>query len=335
MFWQKYTTLFAFIILLGCRTDVELVSPEAREKLVVYGILSADSDTQYIRVGRLFVTREDAAAYAARTDLSVSAQVRLTDGIRVWVAIPETVIKIPDKPFFPLHIVYKIPMRPVPRAEYTLFVEVPEKPSLNVEATTIVPSRPYIIRPDSIVYIASLPAYPTIDLTKKYIIQFFPQFPTQLPPLAGGYELSFVFRYGEVREGDTVWRTLVIGPRRLPAVGPSIQSYVLQERELLSTAYANLFPFSYPLVYNNSLLGEAWSIRLTALDTALYTYLRVNDPAYTDFTTVKPEYTNIKNGLGVFGSIASSIRYFRIDSCSEYLLRLNEAPPPATSCSLE
>ncbi|RMF45919.1 MAG: hypothetical protein D6750_11090, partial [Bacteroidetes bacterium] len=69
--------------------------------------------------------------------------------------------------------------------------------------------------------------------------------------------------------------------------------------------------------------------------TALYNYLRVNDPATTDFTTVKPEYTNVEGGLGVFGSAVPSRRYFRIDACSEYLLRLNNAPPPLGPCSLE
>lgn len=332
---QRYAKVLLFL-LAGCRTDVDLVAPEAQEKLVVYGILRADADTQYIRIGRLFVTRGNAAQYAAQTDLSVAAQVSLTDGNQTWIAVPETVIKSPDKPFFPIQVVYKVPLRPIPRTRYTLEVKVPDNPALNVRATTTVPSPPFIARPESIIYLAgSLPAYPVIDLTKRYTIQFFPQANIQLPSLAAGYELTFSFTYGEVRGGDTLWRTLTIGPRRLAPSAGTIQAYTLQAKELLSTAYANLSPFTYPYVYDNSRLSRAWAIYLSALDTALYNYLRVNDPATTDFTTVKPEYTNIENGLGVFGSVATAQRFFRIDSCSEYLLRLNDAPRPAGPCSLE
>lgn len=332
---QSYAKLILLVLLLSCKADVDLVAPEARERVVVYGILRTDRDTQYIRVGRLFVTREDAAAYAARADLSVQARVVLTDGQREWVATPETVAKVPDQPFFPVQVVYRLAMRPVPRTSYQLRVSVPERPDLSVSAEVVVPSPPYIARPESTIYLGGQPAYPGLDLTKRYVIQFFPQANTQLPSLAGGYELTFRFVYAEVRGRDTIPRELVIGPRRLPAQGSGIQTYTLQEKELLRTAYANLSDPTASYIYDNRLLSQAWSLSLTALDTALYNYLRINDPATTDFTTVKPEYTNIQNGLGIFGAAAIAHRYFRIDSCSEYLLRLNDAPAPLTPCSLE
>ncbi len=332
---QSYAKLILIALLVGCRTDVDLVAPEARERVVVYGILRTDRDTQFIRIGRLFVTREDAAAYAARTDLSLQAQVILTDGQTEWVATPETVLKVPNEPFFPVQVVYRIAMRPVPRTLYRLRVSVPENPALNVSSAVLVPSPPYIARPESILSLGGQPAYPSLDLTKRYVIQFYPQFDIQLPSLAGGYELTFRFSYQEVIGSDTFPRELVIGPRRLPPQGSAVQTYTLQEKELLRTAYANLSHPSARYLYDNRPLGRAWSLWLTALDTALYNYLRINDPATTDFTTVKPEYTNIQNGLGIFGAVAVVHRYFRIDSCSEYLLRLNEAPAPTTPCSLE
>lgn len=331
---QSYAVLLVFVLVGACKTDVDLIAPEAKERLVVYGILRADTSRQYIRVGRLFVTREDAAAYAARTDLSVAASVQLSDGQNSWTAVPETVLKFPDRPFYPVQVVYRLDMQPEPRRRYTLRVSVPDDPSLSVQAATTVPSVPYIARPESIAPVTP-PAYPTLDLTKRYTIQFFPQFSTNLPSLTAGYELSFSFTYGEVRGGDTLWRTLVIGPRRLAPAGTGIQTYTLQDRELLTTAYANLSDPSAQYVYDSSRLSQAWSLQLTALDTALYNYLRVNDPATTDFTTVKPEYTNIQGGLGVFGAAATARRYFLIDDCSKYLLRLNNAPRPTTPCSLE
>lgn len=321
-------------MLVSCKTDVDLLAPEAREKLVVYGILRTDTSRQYVRVGRLFVTREDAAAYAARTDLNVAAIVRLTDGQTVWTATPETVLKVPSQPFYPVQVVYRLDMRPEPRRRYTLTVEVPDRPDLSVRAATTVPSPPYIAKPETLANL-NPPTYPGIDLTKRYVIQFYPQFNLSLPALAAGYELTFSFTYGEVVGTDTTWRTLIIGPRRLPQAGSGAQSYTLQEKELLVTAYANLNRPSAQYVYDASRTSQAWQLQITALDTALYNYLRVNDPATTDFTTVKPEYSNVEGGLGIVGSAAPSRRYFRIDACSEYLLRLNNAPPPPGPCSLE
>lgn len=334
VWWQRYAFLSILLELVSCKTEVDLVAPEARERLVVYGILRTDTSRQYLRVGRLFVTREDAAAYAARTDLNVAALVRLTDGQTVWTATPETVLKVPSQPFYPVQVVYRFDMRPEPRRRYTLSVEVPNRPDLSVRAATTVPSPPYIAKPETL---ASLnpPAYPGLDLTKRYVIQFYPQFSLSLPALAAGYEVTFSFTYGEVLGTDTTWRTLVIGPRRVPQTGSGAQSYTLQEKELLVTAYANLNNPAARYVYDASRTSQAWRLEITALDTALYNYLRVNDPATTDFTTVKPEYSNVEGGLGIFGAAAPGRRYFRIDACSEYLLQLNDAPPPPGPCSLE
>lgn len=322
----------------GCSTEVELVAPEARERLVVYGILRTDSDSQYIRIGRLFVTRANALEYASQNNLSIKARVRLKDELgQEWVAIPETVEKIPSQPFYPIHTVYRFNMRPVPRRRYFLYVEVPENSSLNVEAATTVPSPPYLARPESVVYLGPTPSYPSIDLTKKVFFTFFAQYEANLPVLAAGYELTFFFHYGKVvAPGDTQRRTFWLGPIRVPHQPTTrAQTYTFAEKALLRQVYASIQPESGTFVYDASPLSQAWGLDLTAVDTALYQYLRANDPATTDFTTVKPEYTNVRNGLGVFGSAAPTRRYFRIDPCSEYLLRLNNAPRPYATCNLD
>ncbi len=325
----------------GCRTDVDLIAPEARERLVVYAILKAHDTIQYVRLGRLFVTREDAAAYASRTDLNVAARVTITDlrdTSRRWVGIPETVIKVPNQPFYPVQVVYRFSFRPESGRQYRLVAEVPERPDLRVEGICRVPPAPYIARPETLIPQAGNQyAYPIWDLTKKYNVEFYAQFNQSLPPQTPAYEFRVIFRYGQVRApGDTVYKTLQIGPRRLPHQGTSpYQRYQVPEKDLLTIAYANLQEPAIAYVYDSTALSQAWQLEITALDTILYNYIRINDPATTDFTTVKPEYTNIQNGLGIFGATHTSRRYFRIDACSQYLLRLNNAPPPPYACSLE
>jgi hypothetical protein len=341
MLRQNYIIFTLIWMVAGCRTDVDLIAPEARERIVVYAILKAHDSVQYVRLGRLFVTRGDAAAYAARTDLNVATRVKiidLRDTSRQWLGVPETVLKVPDQPFYPVQVVYRLAFRPEAGRVYRLIADVPDRPDLRVEAQCRVPPAPYIAKPETLLPQAGNQyTYPTWDLTKKYNVEFYSQFNTTLPPQTPAYELRVLFRYAQVRAaGDTLYKTLQIGPRRLFHQGTNpYQRYQVAEKEILLTAYANLQEPAQAYLYDSTALSQAWQLELTALDTILYNYLRINDPATTDFTTVKPEYTNVQNGLGIFGATNSSRRYFRIDACSQYLLRLNNAPPPSFTCTLE
>ncbi len=335
---QRYNIVFILIwILSSCKVEVDLVAPEARERLVVYGILRSEDSVQYIRLGRLFVTREDAMAYAARKDLNVAAHVTITDGQTTWLGTPETLLKNPQTPFYPVQVVYRFSLRPQGGRRYTLQVSVPDDSTLNVQASTLIPPQPYIAKPETLIPLSGNQyAYPTWNLQQRYFVEFYPQANLSAPIRTPAYELRVVFRYGAVRvPGDTVQRTLPIGPYRLLQGASAYNRYQVAERELFYTAYANLQESGVQYVYDTAALSQAWQLELTALDTALYNYLRVNDPATTDFTTVKPEYTNVQNGLGVFGATNTARRFFRIDACSQYLLRLNNAPQPFATCRLE
>jgi len=339
MLRQRYV-LFTMISLLGwsCRTDVDLIAPEARERLVVYSILKGQDTVQYVRLGRLFITREDAAAYAARTDLNVMARVTISDGQTLWVGTPETVLKVPNQPFYPVQVVYRFGFQPRAGRRYQLVAEVPERPDLRVEAFTTVPPAPFIAKPETlIVQAGSQYAYPIWDLTKRYNVEFYPQANLSLPARTPAYEFRVLFRYGQVRAvGDTLYKTLSIGPRRLIHQGTNLyQRYQVGEKDLLLIAYTNLRDPALGYVYDTTALSQAWQLEMAALDSVLYNYLRVNDPATTDFSTVKPEYTNIQNGLGLFGATNVNRRLFRIDACSQHLLRLNNAPLPYPACTLD
>lgn len=321
----------------GCKVEVDLIAPEARERIVVYGILRGEDSIQYVRLGRLFVTREDAMAYAAHTNLNVAARVTITDGQMTWVGTPETLLKNPQMPFYPVQVVYRFSFRPQAGRRYTLQVSVPDDSTLNTQATTLVPPAPYIAKPETLIPLfGNQYAYPVWNLLQRYFVEFYPQANLSAPIRTPAYELRFLFRYGAVRSpGDTVWRALRIGPYRIVQGDNAYNRYQIAEKELFYTAYANLQEPGLAYVYDTSALSQAWQLELTALDTALYNYLRVNDPATTDFTTVKPEYTNVQNGLGIFGATNTARRFFRIDACSQYLLRLNDAPQPYPSCRLE
>jgi len=82
-------------------------------------------------------------------------------------------------------------------------------------------------------------------------------------------------------------------------------------------------------------LPNAFRFEVTAVDSAIATYNFANDPAFTDFNTVRNEYTNVEgNGItiGVFGSINTGTASGQLSPCSMYLLELNNTPAPISAC---
>jgi hypothetical protein len=60
--------------------------------------------------------------------------------------------------------------------------------------------------------------------------------------------------------------------------------------------------------------------------------MRVNSPAFVDFNTISPEYTNVQGGYGILGASTRVSRYVRLQDCTKYLARLNNTPEPGGEC---
>ncbi len=105
------------------------------------------------------------------------------------------------------------------------------------------PPAPYIAKPETLLPQAGNQyTYPTWDLTKKYNVVptlcSSPPCCRRRPPTSCGCFSGML----QVRAaGDTVYKTLQIGPRRLVHQGTNpYQRYQVAEKEILLTAYANL-----------------------------------------------------------------------------------------------
>ncbi|MCS6904224.1 MAG: DUF4249 family protein [Bacteroidia bacterium] len=320
--------------------DPRYIGENAKKVLVVYGLISADDSlaTHYIRVARAFQTKGDRVVYAKETDLSLAnAIVYLqplhsinSQGDTLWgspIRCTSERITRSTTNFYPSITVYKVQFTPRVGQTYKLVVKVSENERVDsVYAVTTIPEVPYITSPgEPVVLPGNRLAWPEAPFQQSnFSLRMRRSRSSCAPRNAGaGFELSFHFIYRENDKLDTLTfqyatpfaesnTTCSLADCFCIQSGKDFQSFLLSQLEGKTN-----------LRYDDSDQSKAVGITVRALDKALYNYMRANNPAFIDFTTVRPEYTNIHGGVGVFGSYSSFTRYVRLSPCTQHLLQLN------------
>jgi hypothetical protein len=102
---------------------------------------------------------------------------------------------------------------------------------------------------------------------------------------------------------------------------------------------ANGSSYSYqgdePCAATPEALPRPMELAVTAIDSMLGKYLISNDPRYTNFNTVRVEFTNIsgsERAVGIWGSTATATRVLSISVCAERMLGLQGNPPGPDGC---
>ncbi|MCE3007141.1 MAG: DUF4249 domain-containing protein [Bacteroidetes bacterium] len=322
--------LLCAALLAACSNELD---PTAKPKdlYVVYGILNPQASEQVIRVSRAFLIDGDLQAYAEANDLSLKqATVLLTDpeGNQISFRAKDT-LKEPGL-FTQASTVY-VSSAPIRNGlRYDLTITLPGEQPISLRARTVVPARPRITSPDSIrTGPGQTETYPQVDFNSDGLsIRFTPlTFSARNQPPGRSFEYRIYFNYQldgvpqpELRLGPAAPRTLTGDPSSgFFVIGQSFQSFL----------QASLGRVAGLKTYDNGTLNQSTRIEVTALDDVLHDFLRVNSPAFTDINFIRPDYTNIEGGLGVFGSISVSYpRYVRLPACTEFLAGLNGTPNP-------
>jgi hypothetical protein len=213
-----------------------------------------------------------------------------------------------------------------------------------------------------------VPAYQAVRFDQAFSNRFFywevappigqPLVPDSLRKPGLSYESRLYFRVGYLGPGgvgDTLWLpNLRYGPSPLfsqelrpcnPVSGRGDLCFNYAPFEIIG--YLNQQYQAAGVVnnrvYDSRFLSQAARAEITAVDTFLTRYLQANSLSFTDFTTIRPEYTNITQidrqgvrtpGAGVFGSINLRSRYIRLGLCTRHLVGLNGTAAPSTSCRL-
>jgi len=301
------------VLLTGCD---EPFSPKGpfQEKVVVYSVLSHQTDTQFVR---LFLTYDPPGFDPLEQNIDrqiVGAQVTMSDGNQT-VAFRDTTIARWDTSRYttPIRAYVGHPFRPVGGRTYSLTIQTPQHGIVTSATTVPGPAIVDVVNP----YVLTDPArYPTLDIVVALFIA----------PATRGYLTRFFIEYEIVAatssfiervEVPSFLRFVQDQPQKLyPALARRISGGNLagDNRE---TSTFSVQAYSYALAevrskYAGNIIRFRRAIFFaTQVDVNLYNYYNIAN-GFQDPYSIRqdlPDYTNIKGGLGMFGA-------FTVDSVS-------------------
>ncbi|TAE60914.1 MAG: DUF4249 family protein [Bacteroidetes bacterium] len=345
--------LVAVTFLAACSTDIDLNAPE-KDIWVVYSVLNQGDTVQYVRVSRVFLPESDALQYAKEFDQSVKGlNVKLTGNNQTYLAVQiDSVPKNPqDGTFYPYTTLYKISTAGnralAPGKTYNLEITRPGTDTFFLKAQTLVPERVRFLSPSTTPGPGQQKCLRQVMLELDYKIEF-------SPGNGEGFENRVYLDYTE----NNVPKTVSYGPtdmysenfRCTTGATGSTLCYQFREYEIIQGLYNEMQPqdqniYVYDVNDQNKCkeipenLPKVFRFEVTAMDKYLSSYRRANDPKFTDFNTVRPEYSNItasegSQALGIFGSYTTEFARARLSPCAEYLLHLNNVEKPESPCEL-
>lgn len=298
----------ALLCLVGCNEPFEPKGP-FEEKLVVFGVLSTHTDTQYVRL----YTTYDPEGYdplVHTTDKQISgATVTLTGGNGLW-NFRDTTITRTDRSRYTSDInAYVLtPFRPTPNTAYTLDVRLAD--GRQAKGSAVVPGRGYISvvtlhvldRPESFaedLYVVASVA----PRTRGFLLRFFVEFEIAVNGVRELRRVEVPQRVrrsvdGVVRERiyPKLQRRTSFDSDRNPGseyVGFQHDAYFTTLNEI-ATQYAQ----SDPILKNAIFV-------LTQVDANLYNYFNIVNGFQDEITirTDQPDVSSIQGGVGMFGAM--------------------------------
>ncbi|MEL7532542.1 MAG: hypothetical protein AAFN10_14590 [Bacteroidota bacterium] len=337
-------------LLSSCSTEVKL-NAEPKDIWVVYSILNANDSVQYVRVSRAFLPEGNALEYAKDNDQSVKGlNVTLQGNGKTYTAVElDSVLKDPaDGTFYPYTTVYRFDTGGddalADGERYDLKVQQAGIDTFSIESYTYLPDKVDFVKPLPVSGAGQQKCLRKVSLERDYKLEF-------RRGLGASYEIRAFLDYQENFEEKQV----MFGPTNQFAEdfrcldGFSIVCYNFVAKDILRSFVNQVDPqpgsiYTYEVTEateckdDPDLLPDAFRFKVTAIDTFLTRYLSTTSPSFNDFSTVRPEYTNITGTvttLGLLGSISSNEAAAKLDECSLYLLNFNNEPPPISACNLD
>ncbi|HOI32470.1 MAG: DUF4249 family protein [Bacteroidales bacterium] len=313
MNFKKITGIFIVIASLlvvfnSCSTDVDLYA-DYKDITIVYGLLDAGQDTNFIKITKAFLGPGNALEIAKDPDSSNYAQ-KLNvilqgkkNGADQNPIVLDT-ITIHNKLagdsifYFPSQLLYYTTATLDPNAQYTLKIE-PE--SKAIEAKTDMIASFGVVRPVNFINFASTSAT-QIEWNSAH----------------GGkrYEVQIIFNYKELRPGnpDTLYKQMFwnLGTRH---------SQGLDGGEEMSVSYmGSEFYSRLGQELDDELNVKRWAgevlLTISAGGEELSTFIDVNAPSNSIVQEI-PQYTNILNGYGIFSARSKAVKVYNLNPLSE------------------
>jgi len=304
-------SLVAVMVVAGCDQPFSPDGPY-QEKMVVYSVLSSASDTQYVRV---YTTYPPGGGPSANTvDQQVTdAVVTVTQGGQS-VTFRDTTLRRPDTTRYTSDIVayvaYNLPL--VPNQSYLLTVNSPTHGEVTAEATSLYNGTFFLLNTDALA---------TPGTAQNITVVATP----------GANVRGFVVRIRleyEIRIDSTTWEDrsvevpmqilLNAGRREYVYHSPTLTTTaggsvpVRQNVAFATSAYRTIVSLLYDVHPIGTIHFKNAVIAMTQFDAGLFAYYSVVNgfPNSATLRLDEPDFTNIRGGLGVFGTSSEFVRTY-------------------------
>lgn len=298
MNYRRQLILLLFpLFFISCETDFDL-NAEWQDITVVYGILNQNDSIHYIRIQKAFLGEGNIMQMALEPDSNLY-QGKLDVIIEEWSnnTLQRTLLfdtitidnKEPGLFFYPNQLLYYTHAEIDPAYSYRLKITNPETGKLITSETELVGDFS-VVRPVARTSINfHVPANPT---------RIFAWRPAKN---AGRYQMILRFNYLELDldVNDTI-------SKHLDWKSPIIKSSSLNLGGDIEIRFSNEIFFSMvenqiPILDNVIRYPKNIELIFHVAANELSTYIDINEPT-SSLVQVRPEYTNIENGLGVFSA---------------------------------
>ena len=287
----------------ACKTDFDVTAPY-KEITIVYGLLSQNDTTHYLRINKAFLGNGNALQYATvadssfyGNDIEVTVTESTTTGIGRTLAFDTTTIHTKDSGIFysPDQLMYRSTAVLDPKNTYALKIR-------NKKSGSVVSSSTVLVQDFAI----KKPISGSKWISFKRATTSPQKFEWYTGVNGRLYQPILKFYFKETSQASD---TLL---REIDWVFPSYKSTELTGGELLATEYLNEDFYTWceaQIPYKDAAAEDAVKNRLadhfdltfTVVGDEFSTYLDVNGPS-TGLLLEKPFYSNIENGIGLFSS---------------------------------
>lgn len=305
------------LVVVSCDEPFQPKGP-FEEKLVVFGVLTTHTDTQYVRLYTTY-NPEGYDPTVHTTDKQISgATVTLTAGSRVW-QYRDTTITRADRSRYTsdINAYILVPFKPTPNTAYTLDVRLPD--GRQAKGSALVPGRGYI----SVVTLHVLDQ-PQSFAEDLYVV-------ASIAPRTRGFLVRFFIEFELTVNGVKELRRVEVPLRIRRSIDDVVRERIypkLQRRTSFDSdrnqgseyvgfqhdAYFNtLSEIATLYAQSNPVLKNAIFV-LTQVDANLYNYFNVVNGFQDEITirTDQPDVSSIEGGVGMFGAMTvdtTSISY--------------------------
>ena len=292
--------LIMFFGINSCETDVDIIA-DYEEITIVYGLLSIDDATTYLRINKAFLGDGNALLMAKIPDSSnflyqLDVSIDEIENNEIENTYTFTIDTIHNKKpgifYNEYQILYKADI--VINDDYKYKLKI-------VTHDTVITAETEIVHNFSI----TKPTYGSTYF--KFLPGISPKFKWATAKNGKRYEAKIIFNFKEkeFNSSNIIKRSIVwdLGAKKSSSTtGGSEMEYLLSS-DYFFDLISNNVPYSDAEKESNVESRKADSIDfiVTAGGEALNTYLEVNEPSYS-IVQDKPEYTNITNGIGIFSS---------------------------------